>query len=336
MLEVAGTVVCACFFVCWTSFVLANLFQIRSQRTNTLNYYLIRMNVVFAIGMFIDNVKTFALYLVVGDAFEVMYVFGSILQTLMAQVALGMLSFITYQALLAAHTFGEIVPNEKITSSLRKRFIAINVGSTVWSLVVSVITLTLNKAWPLGLLRIMWAVSALILEFYFWHSFLLLTRTAQKSAESLGVQSVKHSLRKPVLTTALISLILICSFVNGISDLLDMQSRHHGNSIESYVPVNEVLFLLACTASTFFAWLPFKNTVGPDVRKRRKRRISGTMSPNVWHLRSPSAVTVEPRELVTSPSAASAPREEIVADADSSNKIPFLGKSSASPSMEAT
>jgi hypothetical protein len=287
--------------------------------------------------MFIDNVKTFALYLVLGDAFEALVIFGSVLQTLMAQVALGMLSFITYQALLAAYTFGDIVPNEKITSSLRKRFIAINVGSTVLSLVVSVIALSLNKAWPQGFMRIMWAVLAVILQIYFWYYFLLLTRTKRNSAESLGVRGVKHSLRKPLLTTALISVILIGSFVKGISDFLDTEESHHGTSIQSYVPVNEVLLLLACTASTFFAWLPFKNTVGPDyVRKRRKSRISGTLSPNVWHLRSPDAVTVEPRVLVTSPSAAGEKGENVIVDADSLNKVPFLGKSLESPSVEPT
>jgi hypothetical protein len=261
MPEVVGVVVCACFSVCWVGFMLANIIQIRNRRTKeqVLNYYLSRTSLIFALCGFTDNFATFAAYFLVGGAFEAMFVFSAIMRTLMTQIALGMLSFTTYQALLAAYTL-EVVESEMSTQNLRKSFMAINVCSTVWSLVVTVVMLILNKRWPAGLVKIMWSVVIFLLGISFWYYFMLLIRTARSTAKSLGVKRVRNSLRKPVLTTALTSVIMLGLFGVGTLNLLDMQEQHHPDYIEPYVPVDEIMLLLACTTTTFFAWLPLKDT----------------------------------------------------------------------------
>jgi hypothetical protein len=265
MFELAGALVCACFFLCWAAFILANLIQIQAQRRQisqqTLNYYLSRINVVFAVGMFIENIATFADYFLAGEAFEVMYGFGTILLTLVSQIGLGMLSFITYQALLAASTL-EVVENENAVSSLRRRFIAINVSSTLWSLVVSMIMHVLNKRWLNGLLKFMWALVILFLGFSFWYYFMLLVKTARTMAEGVGVMRVHKSFKKPVISTALLSVLVFGLIGSGTLDLLDMRNPHHKHHLESYVPVNELMLMLACTTTTFFAWLPLKRLNG--------------------------------------------------------------------------
>ena len=178
MLEVEEAVALTCFSVCWAAFILANLIQIRNQRMvakQILNYYLSRMNVLFAFGMFIANLTNFAKSFLRGDAFEAMDMFGLIMRTLMAQLFLGILSFTTYQAVLAAYSL-EVVASDTATSTLRTRFITINVCSTIWSLVVVVMAHIFNKQWLLGLPKIMWAVVLFVLEFYFWYYFLMLIR----------------------------------------------------------------------------------------------------------------------------------------------------------------
>jgi uncharacterized membrane protein len=268
--------------------------------------------------MFMDNIKTFASYCLVGDAYEAMEIFGAILQTLMVQLVLSVLAFATYQVLLAAYTLGEVVADRKITSDLRKVFIAINVGSTVCSLFATGIVLAINKMWPRGLVHFMWAMVVLLLLIFFWYYFLLLIRTAQSTAESLGVTRAQNSLRKPYLTTVLLCVILVALFVRGAEDLLDMQALHHESSRYSYVPVSELLFLVACTASTYFAWLPLKKKA--DVRKIRKSRLSG-QSRTRRHLRSPN--TMKPRVLVPSPTAAREMGRKSAADADHHSKTPY-------------
>jgi hypothetical protein len=265
MLEVAGAVVCACFALCWAAFILANLMQIRhtnAKNRQILNHYLSRTSVVFAVGMFIDNLATFADYFLVGEAFEVMYVFGVIMRTLIAQIAVAMLSFTTYQALLAAYIL-EVVVNDSTTSSLRRKFIAVNAFSTVWSLVVTVIMLILNRRWLAGLVSVMWAVVGLLLGLFFWYYFMLLIRTARSTAKSLGVERVQNSLIKPVLTTALATVLVLGLVGSGILYMLDMEAPHHRGYIEPYIPVDELLLLLACTTSTVFAWLPLKTIESP-------------------------------------------------------------------------
>jgi hypothetical protein len=121
--------------------------------------------------MFIDNIKTFASYCLVGDAYEAMEIFGAILQTLMVQLVLSVLAFATYQVLLAAYTLGEVVADKEITSDLRNKFIAINVGSTVCSLFATGIVLAINKMWPRGLVHFMWAMVVLLLLIYFGSTF---------------------------------------------------------------------------------------------------------------------------------------------------------------------
>jgi hypothetical protein len=262
MIKVAEAVSFACFSVCWAAFILANIIQIRRTKIKqTINYYLSRMNVMLALGMFIDNVATLADHFLVGETFQAMFLFGTIMRTLMAQVGIGIWSFITYQALLAAYTL-EVVASDTTTTTLRKRFIAINVSSAVWSLTVVVIMHILNKQWLLGLAKAMWAVVVSLLGCYFWHYYLMLIRTARTMAGEMGVKRAQNSLRRPMIMTALSCLIILGLFGSATLDLLDTQAPHHGESMEeSNIPVSEVLLLLTCITSTFFAWLPLKKTV---------------------------------------------------------------------------
>jgi hypothetical protein len=211
--------------------------------------------------MFIENLATFADYFLEGEGFEVMYGLGTILLTLVSQIGLGMLSFITYQALLAASTL-EVVKNENAVSSLRKRFIAINVSSTLWSLVVSMIMHVLNKRWLNALLKFTWALVISFLGFFFWYHFMIIVWTARTMAEGVGVTRVQKSFRKLVVTTALLSVLVLGLIGSGTLDLLDMRNPHHKHHLESYVPVNELMLMLACTTTTFFAWLPLKRLIG--------------------------------------------------------------------------
>jgi hypothetical protein len=272
MLKVAQAVAFACFSVCWATFMLANLIQIRYQRTQkkqTINYYLSRMNVMLALGMFIDNLATFADYFLVGEAFQAMYMFGTVMRTLMAQVGIGIWSFITYQALLAAYTL-DVVASDTTARTLRKRFIAINVSSMMWSLTVVTIMHILNKHWLLGLAKAMWTLVISLLGFYFWSYYLLLIRTARTMAKAVGVKRAQISLRRPMIMTALSCLIVLGLFGSATLDLLDTQAPHHGEYMEeSNVPVSEVLLLLACITSTIFAWLPLKKTVKSQQHHRR-------------------------------------------------------------------
>jgi hypothetical protein len=125
-------------------------------------------------------------------------------------------------------------------------------------------------------------------------------------------------LRKPYLTTVLLCVILVALIVRGALDLLDTQALHHESSRNSYVPVSELLFLVACTASTNFAWLPLEKKA--DVRKTRESRLSG-QSRTDRHLRSPNAV--KPCVLVTSPTAAREIGRKSVADADHHSKTQY-------------
>jgi hypothetical protein len=82
MFELAGALVCVVFFVPWSFFVMANIMQIRDRKTRdkqTLNHNLSRMNVVCAVGMFIENLATLADYFLVDGAFLDMDAFGTIL-----------------------------------------------------------------------------------------------------------------------------------------------------------------------------------------------------------------------------------------------------------------
>jgi hypothetical protein len=283
MLGVVGGVVCASFFLCWSGLLLANLIQIVGQNSKSkqiLNYYLSRTNAVFAIGMSIDNLATLADYFLVGKAFEAMFVFGAMLKLLMANFGLVMLSFVTYQVLLVAYTLGEVVANDNAKCYLRKRFIAINAGSTVWTLVVEVIMLVLNKRWLDGLIKIMWAVVMVTLGIYFWYYSLMIIRSAQTLAEALMVKRARNPLRKPVLTTALLSILVLGLIGTGALDLLDMETPHHRDYMEPYVPVAELMLLLGCTTATYFAWLPFVDKRAQMLKrvktpvKKRQRALS--------------------------------------------------------------
>jgi hypothetical protein len=275
MFELAGALVCACFFVCWGALTMANIVQIRDRRTKdkqTLNHYLSRINVLFAVTMFIENLATFADYFLVGKAFVAMYGIGSILITLASQTGLAVISFITYQALLAAYTLDVVAKDNAATVPLRKRFIAINVGSAVYFLVLSVTMHVLNKRWLSGLMKFMYALVLSLLGVNFWYYFLLVVRTARTMEETVGIKRVQRSFRKPLLTTALFSLLILGLVGIGTLDFLDFEDPHHENHLASYVPVNELLLLLGCTATTFFAWLPLEMTdtvkkgTGPDAR----------------------------------------------------------------------
>jgi hypothetical protein len=260
MLEVAETVFLASTSVCWFALMLINLIQIRNQSfitKQTLNHYLSRMNVVFAVGMFIERLAKFAESFFLVETFEALSTFRFIIRTLMAQLFLGISSFTTYQALLAAYSL-EVVASDTATSTLRKRFIAINVISTVFSLVIVAMMHIINKQWLIGLSKIMWAVVLSVLEFYFWYYFLMLIRTARAMAEAVGIVRVQNSLRKPILATALTSVIILVLFGTAIAvDVQDMQApREAMDKTEG-----NLMLLLACSSSTFIAWLPLEESV---------------------------------------------------------------------------
>jgi hypothetical protein len=236
MREVAGVVVCAAFSVLWSAFVVANLLQIRAQRQRkkqAIKYYLSRMSAVFAVGMFIDNVATSLAYQLQGEAFTAMMAFGTLMRTLLTQLMLVMLSIATYQTLLAAHNL-KVTVISRGASSLRRRFVGINVGSCVWSTVVTVICVSLNKGWLGGLVKIMWAVVITLLLVCFWYYFLLIMQTARTNAMALGVTWAQNSLRKPVFVTIFTSFIAFYLLGMGTLELLDRQETHHPESLEAH------------------------------------------------------------------------------------------------------
>jgi hypothetical protein len=234
MREVMGVVVCACFSVLWACFVLANLLQIRAQRQRkkqAIKYYLSRMSAVHALGMFVDNLATLLAYQLQGEAFTVMMVFGTILLTLMTQVVFMMLSVMAYQALLTASTLKLVAVKKsgsslKRQSSLKRRFVAINVGSCVWSTAVTVIMVVINKRWLVGLVYVMWAVSGCLLILCFWHCFSAISRSARATAKALGVKWVNNSLRKPVIATVMCLPIAVGLLSLGTLALLDRERVH--------------------------------------------------------------------------------------------------------------
>jgi hypothetical protein len=264
---VAGVVVCAAFFVCWFAFVVANLLQIRAQRTlkkQAIKYYLSRMSAVLAVGMCMDTLATFLDYQLVGEAFRAMMSFGTVMQTIMTHVALVMLSIASYQALLVAHTLKVVVVSEE-ASSLKRRFFAINVVSFVWSTVVLVIMLVQNRRWLLGLVKVMWAVVIALLLVSFWYYLSAVIRTARTTAKSLGVTWVRHSVRKPVISTVFTSVIAVGLLGSGALELLlDREQALHPASLEAYIPVNELMLLLACSITTYYAWLPLQHILGSE------------------------------------------------------------------------
>jgi hypothetical protein len=263
MLEVVGAVVCACFAVCWAALILANVIQIRHRRTKNrqiLNHYITRVNVLLCIIAFIANICVFSTYFLVGAAYEAVIGIGTISLILVTQIIIGICSFINYQALLAAYTLDEVVANKNTALSLRRGFIAINVGSTVSSLVVAAVMLVLNRMWLLGLLKLMWAVVVVLLLLAFWSHFTVLVRAARTLAEAVGVKRVHNSFLKPVLATAFASVILLGLIGTGILELLDTQQVHHLEHRVSYFPLNELMLLLTSSNSTFFAWLPLGKT----------------------------------------------------------------------------
>jgi hypothetical protein len=225
------------------------------------------MNVVFAVGMFTVCLAKIAQSFVLGDAFEAMDMFVFIMQLLMTQLFLGISSFTTYQALLAAYSL-EVIASDTATSTLKRRFIAVNVISAIWALVVAVRMHIINKEWLIGLSKIMWAVVLSVLEFYFWYYYLMLIRTARAMAEALGVVRVQNSLRKPILSTALTSVIILVLFSTAIAvDLMDMQAPRYGNTMQT-----SLMLLLASTTSTFIAWLPLEDGVCSQLFQHHHKR----------------------------------------------------------------
>jgi hypothetical protein len=202
----------------------------------------------------------FSTYFLVGVAYEAMIGFGTILLILVTQIIIGICSFINYQALLAAYTLGEVVANKNTALSLRRGFIAVNVGSTVWSLVVAAIMVMLNRMWLVGLLKLMWAVVVVLLLTTFWSHFTVLVRAARKLAEAVRVKRVHNPFRKPLLATVFASVILLGLVATGLLELTDRQQAHHLEHRVSYFPLNELMLLLTSSNSTFFAWLPLVNT----------------------------------------------------------------------------
>jgi hypothetical protein len=108
----------------------------------------------------------------------------------------------------------------------------------------------------------MWAVVVLLLGIFFWYYYMMVVRTARTTEEAVGITRKQRSSRKPLLTTALLSALVLGLIGSGTLDLLDTENPHQENNLESYFPVNELLLLLACTTSTFFAWLPLKKENG--------------------------------------------------------------------------
>jgi hypothetical protein len=210
--------------------------------------------------MFIENLATFADYFLVGKAFVAMYGIGSVLMTLGSLIGLAISSFTTYQAVLAAYTLDVVARDTARLAavSLRKRFIAINVVSVVYFLVLTLTMHVLNKRWLSGPIKLMYALVLSLLGAHFWYYFIRVVRTARTMAEAVGVKRVQNLLRKALLTTALFSLLILGLLVMGSLDLMDFENPHHGNQLVSYVPVNETLLLLGCTTITYAAWLPLQ------------------------------------------------------------------------------
>jgi hypothetical protein len=77
-------------------------------------------------------------------------------------------------------------------SSLKRRFVAINVVSFVWSTVVTVIMLVLDRRWLFGLIKVMWAVVIALLLVSFWCYLSAVIRTVRTTAKALGVTWVRH------------------------------------------------------------------------------------------------------------------------------------------------
>jgi cobalamin biosynthesis protein CobD/CbiB len=99
MIEAARAFVLPAFWCaerspCWPISSRSNS-EARSERKQTRNYYITRVTVIFALGVFIVTVPTFTMCFLVAEAFECGYVFGTIMQMLMTQFALGMSSFTT-------------------------------------------------------------------------------------------------------------------------------------------------------------------------------------------------------------------------------------------------
>jgi hypothetical protein len=275
-----GIAVCGGFAVCWVALLALNLVQIRAQRRNSkqaLNYYLSRLSALFAVGMFIDNLATFLDYLLVGNAFMAMYVFGTFMQALMTQLALLMLTFSTnHVTVVLGATMEETVITDKNARSMKKSFIAVNVGSTLWSLIVDTIVVVINKRWMLGLVHIMWAVTVTAILSIFWYYLLILVRTSRKLAEAAGVTRSRDSaLRKPVLTTCLTSVIVLGLFVVGSLHFLDFEEPHRLDHLDPYFPINELMLLLACITTSYFAWLPLTVRNGHDIIASENARYVG-------------------------------------------------------------